>query len=107
MNFVPCLQLRGLGGSKQTLCLLECTSLALHRLEDLDYLEVWAPKLTYLRLQACWGLDYVRLRPNEGSSVEVNLTNTNIDRVAFRHLKLHPRVDLERMTHNDDDEPYV
>ena len=102
MNVVCHLQLWGIGSGKQKLRLPECTTLALYRSDDLAYLEVWAPKLTYLNLQACYGLDHVRLLPMEGSSVEVNLKNANIDRVSLQHLEQHPRVDNERLSHDED-----
>lgn len=44
----------------------------------------------------------MRLLPKEGSTVKVNLENANIDRVSFRHLKQHPRVDQERLSHDED-----
>ena len=102
MDVVSCLQLWGIGGSKQKLRLPECTSLVLYRSDDLDYLEVWAPKLTSLNLQACYGLNHVRLHPKEGSSVDVNLVNANIDMVSLRHLEQHPRVGAEGLSHDED-----
>ena len=102
MNVVSHLQLWGIGGSKQKLHLPECTALALYRSDDLDYLEVWAPKLTNLNLQACYGLDHLRLHPEEGSTVSVNLVNANIDRISLRHLQQHPGVDAESLSHDED-----
>ena len=92
----------GIGSGKQKLWLPECTTLALYRSDDLAYLEVWAPKLQGLNLQTCYGLDHLRLHPEEGSKVNVNLENANIDRFSFRHLKQHPRVDKERLSHDED-----
>ncbi|KAL0046593.1 hypothetical protein WJX82_004847 [Trebouxia sp. C0006] len=95
-------KLWGIGSGKQKLWLPECTTLALYRSDDLAYLEVWAPKLQGLNLQTCYGLDHLRLHPEEGSKVNVNLENANIDRFSFRHLKQHPRVDKERLSHDED-----
>ncbi|XP_070195959.1 uncharacterized protein [Littorina saxatilis] len=44
------------GGKYHTLVLPNCHSLSLYRSDDLDRLKLWAPMLTSLDLQACYGL---------------------------------------------------
>ncbi len=86
------LQLWGIGGSKQFMRLPECVSLSLYRSDNADHLDIWAPKLISLNLQACYSLEHVRLKPEQGPTVRVNLVNANIDPVSMRHLRQHPRV---------------
>lgn len=42
--------------------------------------------------KACYSLEMVALRPEEGPPVSVNLVNANISRKALAYLKAHPRV---------------
>ncbi len=72
----------------------------------MDYLEVWAPKLLSLNLQACYGLDHVRLQPKEGTPVCVNLQHAiaNIDRSSHWHLQQHLRVGHEGLRLDEEDE---
>ena len=46
---------------KHKLVLPSCKTLNLHRCEDLNCLDIWAPKLSILRFQACYGLDEVNI----------------------------------------------
>lgn len=98
------LQLWGIGDSQQRLYLPECTSLGLYRSDDLEWLEVDAPNLLSLNLQACYSCEHVRLFPKEGPPVEVNFVNANIGQKSLKHLARHPRVGLERMHGVDDEE---
>ena len=52
-----------------------------------------APKLVTLGLETCYSLTHVRLSPDEGPLVHVNLLNANIDDVSLEHFHLHPRVE--------------
>ena len=82
----------GLGFEKHRLVLPECVCLSLHLADGLDWLDVTAPKMVKVDLQACYSLNHVRLSPDEGPKVEVNLVNANIDHASLEHLFTHPRV---------------
>ena len=101
-----CLQLCGigLGNAKHMLVLPECTCLNLYRADGLDHLDVTAPKLRTLDLQACYSLEHVRLYPGEGSSVDVNLINANIDGGSLDHFYRHGRVGSANVLLEDSDE---
>merc|ERR1719186_470871 len=72
------------------LVLPNCNKLELHRSDDLNYLDIWAPKLEDLNLRACFSLDEVNIldrKPNgyggpqysfngTPSQYKVNLINT-------------------------------
>merc|ERR1719186_2472710 len=72
------------------LVLPNCSTLELHRSDDLNYLDIWAPKLEDLNLRACYSLDEVNIldrKPNgyggpqysfngTPSQYKVNLINT-------------------------------
>ena len=79
--------------------------MSLYRADDADWLDIHAPNLVNLNLQACYGLKHVRLFPNEGMNVQVNLVNANIDNASLRHLHQHPRVgpDSIEINYEDDD----
>ena len=72
----------------------ECTYFSLYRSDCLSSVEVNAPKLQELGLRACYWLNHVRLLPEEGSDVTVDLINGHIDSASWKHLKSHPRVKL-------------
>ena len=58
---------------KHKLVLPLCGTIDLHRCEDLNYLDIWAPKLSILKFQACYGLDEVNIldqKPSGYSSPE-------------------------------------
>ena len=98
------LQLWGLSSSKQKLHLPACTSLSLCRSDDLSWLDVHASELASLNLQACYGLDHVRLYPPHGEECEVNLVNANIDKQSLRHLTQHERVGPELLSRDEDED---
>ena len=98
------LQLWGIGDHHQRLHLPECGSLNLYRSDDLEWLEVHAPKLMSLNLQACYSCEHVRLFPKEGPPVSVNFVNANIGRKSLKHLAQHPRVGMENMHGNNDED---
>eukprot|EP00878_Enallax_costatus_P026176 GHUV01028061.1.p1 GENE.GHUV01028061.1~~GHUV01028061.1.p1 ORF type:complete len:446 (+),score=47.57 GHUV01028061.1:163-1500(+) len=89
-------KLWGLSGTVHKLDLPECGWLSLHRSDDLEGLNICAPKLESLELRGCYSLECVRILPDpEGTTpkpLQVNLINANIDRVSKQHLKTHPRV---------------
>lgn len=60
-------------------------------------IDVHAPQLTSLNLQACYSVEHVRLYPKEGPPCNINLLNANIDKLSVLHLQQHARVGLERM----------
>lgn len=98
------LQLWGIGDSQKRLYLPECVSFNLYRSDDLDWIEVHAPKLMSLNLQACYSCEHVRLFPKEGPPVGVDFVNANIGTKSLKHLAKHPRVGLENMHGSNDDD---
>lgn len=54
-------KLWGIGGHRQKLMLPECMGLSLYRADDADWLDIHAPNLVNLNLQACYGLKHARL----------------------------------------------
>lgn len=59
-------------------------------------LDLHAPKLHTLALKTDHSLKHVRLQPNEGSLVEVDTWDCNLDEASMDHLQQHPRVGPER-----------
>ena len=59
--------------------------------------DIHAPQLTSLNLQACYSIEHLRLYPKEGPPCSINLLNANIDKQSVRHLQQYARVGLERM----------
>ena len=88
-----CLQLEDIGfdKTKHTLLLPECTCLTLSRTPGIGYLNIVAPKLQFLSLQACLHLIHLHLYPDKGPAVKVNLIQTCIDDDSLDHLTKHPR----------------
>ena len=98
------MQLWGLGESRHVLHLPECTGLSLYRADDLDWIEVHAPKLHRLNLQACYSCEHVRLYPEDGPAVDNNLVNANIGSSSMYHLQQHPRVGRQCMQVSEDED---
>lgn len=97
-------QLWGIGDHHRRLHLPECYSLNLYRSDDLEWLEVHAPKLRSLNLQACYSCEHVCLFPKEGPEVSVNYVNANIGTKSLKHLAQHPHVGTENMHGSNDDD---
>jgi len=75
-------------------------SLRVHRMDTLGYLELWAPNLQSLNLQACYGLDHLKLHkkpphdslklPNDfqaPAKVMVDVTNANLSGQVYDELE--------------------
>ena len=92
----------GLGDAKQELYLPECTTIDLERSDDLTHLDLWAPKLEILRLQHCYDLTFLKLEPQHGAPVKVNLFGTELPKKFLQQLKQHPRVGKERISFEAD-----
>lgn len=94
LKTLSCYKLWGLSGTTHKLRVPEAETLDFYRSDDLEGLELWAPKLTMLGLRACYALDHVRLMADppgqKPSGLTVNMINANINRESKRHLKQHP-----------------
>ncbi|CAK0787847.1 hypothetical protein CVIRNUC_011069 [Coccomyxa viridis] len=89
-----CYKLWGLGlhnSSMHKLSLPMCAVLTLCRLDELSEIEIEAPKLDRLDLEACC-LDHVRLAAGPGPQVKVIIGGACIDAASEDHLTEHPRV---------------
>ena len=97
-------KLWGLGGMgngvQHVIKLPNCTTFS----DDVGHLDITAPKLKSLGLRACFSLDHVRLKPNTGTKVRVDLVNANLDDASMKHLKTHPRVSKILMPNTEEDE---
>ena len=90
------------------------TSIDLHRADSLEFVSIWAPRLTSLRLQGCYSLneiDFPATHPLAASlpagfvcrqPLKVNTLNSNLGAKAVRALRAHPRAVKMRP---DDDGP--
>lgn len=83
-------------------------SIRLHRAECLERLDLWAPRLTNLDVQAAYDLEQVHFQKNHALKHElgedfgfdeplrVNATNASLSRQAIGAIASHPRVDGPR-----------
>lgn len=71
-----------------------CTYIELYHADDLDWLEIHAPKLCNLNLGSCYTLKHLRLHPQEGSPCTVYLVD-EVGQQPLQHLQQHPRVGSE------------
>lgn len=90
-------------------------SIRLHRAECLRYLELWAPCLTRLDVQACYDLENIRFLGDHklkaelprnfdfGPELHVNAINACLGDAAMSALVNHPRVRRPIETEDDDD----
>ncbi|KAJ3057216.1 hypothetical protein HK097_010576 [Rhizophlyctis rosea] len=107
---LDCYKLWGLGNTsrsqlKHTLVLPACTSLDFHRSDDLEHLQIYAPKLRSLNLQACFSIRSVQIldrKPTgfghlpsvptaEQSKYRVNLMNAGDLFDLSGNVVVHPR----------------
>ncbi|KAI9020428.1 hypothetical protein DFJ74DRAFT_673095 [Hyaloraphidium curvatum] len=119
LETVNCYKLWGLGvGSRSRghrLALPSLEELDLYRSDDLGFLEIWAPRLRKLNLQACYGIervdvlgappegyaDYVKLAPQKASRYIVNFINTS---VPAGNVVRNPR--CRKVFANDEDDEF-
>jgi len=115
LRFFSGYKLWGLRVSKSKthiLVLPNCTDLDLYRSDDLNYLKIWAPKLTDLNLQACYSITEVTLldrKPKasgpeynsagDPSKYKVNIINT---RAPKGNITTHPRCSKFQSDLSDD-----
>ena len=88
------------------------TDIKLHRSDSLSSIDLYAPRLLNLNLQACFGLELIRIRdahPTLSGDLPdgfqptrflVSTVNANLEPRLVRYLKQHPRANFE----NDEDE---
>ena len=81
----------------------ELTSIDLHRADSLEFVSIWAPRLTSLRLQGCYSLDEIDFPDTHPLAallpagfacrqpLEVITLNSNLGAKAVRALRAHPR----------------
>lgn len=55
-----------------------CTILDLYRSDDLESLDLYAPRLQSLNLQACYCLERVRLHPHGFNHIKVPILHRSI-----------------------------
>lgn len=82
----------------------------LHRAELMSHLEIWAPKLVSLNVQACYDLDSIQflkthplkkdLPENFSCSLPLSLDveNACLGQIAIQALSEHPRVDSRKLS---------
>jgi hypothetical protein len=91
----------------------DLNSISLHRAECMTHLTVYAPNLTDLSLQACYGIQGVKFLdshpkftrpPGNGSKFTVNTTNACLNKSIVNTLQTNPRVMWSG--EDDDDDPF-
>ena len=123
-------KLRGFEECTQVIIHKELKDLQLYRSDDLQRLQVWAPKLHRFNVRSGYILRHVRLLEGvpfefmeknklfvdyshigkeddvdvkDQAKVDLNIINANIDDKSRRHLENHPRVHFIRRVHEEDD----
>jgi len=102
LDYIAGYKFWGIDEISQTLHLPECTSNELDRSDDLNHLELWAPKLSSLTLQTCYDMEHLRILPKDGAPIKVNLLGTQLDKKSLQHLEQHPRVGPSNIKYEDD-----
>ncbi|KAK9799382.1 hypothetical protein WJX73_007957 [Symbiochloris irregularis] len=98
-------KLWGLGlenGKTHRLRLPNCRLLGLWRADDIDSLELTAPKLERLDLQGCYSIRHVQLANGPGPQCEVVIVNANLPRASKQHLLAHPRAGKKGLITRDE-----
>ena len=100
--------------SNEALCFASpaLTSIDLHRADCLEFVSIWAPRLTMLRLQGCYSLNEIDFPATHSlaaslpagfafhAPLQVNTTNANLGRKAMQALRAHPRATAARADHD-------